>query len=381
MTSFPSVCVCILSAQLSENIGLSNLIETVVPSVRIIYVLGKKPVTHFKYSEFNLKIHFNEHSYYQPRDSIVMKIIGFIYSQIKITFDLIRILPDVEIVFFYMGSNLTLPALIAKIFGRKILIISTGSLHKCTRQNQRFIEKLFAIITSSLERNTQYLANRIIVYGNSYIHHAELERYLHKIIIAPKHFISVDTFKPIKKISERTKLIGFIGRLGLEKGILNFVDAIIRLQKTNSDLNFVIIGSGPLENELITLSKRLSNPKQLRMIPAIPHDDIPFYLNELYMLVLPSYSEGLPNIILEAMACGTPVLVTSVGALPDVVKDNETGFIIKTNSPVCIAEGILRVIAHSDLERITANARTLIENEFTYLNAVKRYKQLFNDID
>jgi len=61
--------------------------------------------------------------------------------------------------------------------------------------------------------------------------------------------------------------------------------------------------------------------------------DLAKYLNTLRLLVLPSSTEGLPNILLEAIACGTPVVSTPVGAIPDIIQDDENGFIMDNNSP------------------------------------------------
>jgi glycosyltransferase involved in cell wall biosynthesis len=112
----------------------------------------------------------------------------------------------------------------------------------------------------------------------------------------------------------------------------------------------------------------------------IPHDELPDYLNELKLLILPSYTEGLPNIMLEAMACGTPVLATPVGAIPDVIKEGRTGFIMENNSPGCIAENMMRALEYPDLDRIVENARELVKKEFTYGAAVERYRKILEDL-
>ena len=117
---------------------------------------------------------------------------------------------------------------------------------------------------------------------------------------------------------------------------------------------------------------------KVKFVGWISHDELPRYLNELKLLVLPSYTEGLPNIMLEAMACGTPVLATLVGAIPDIIKDGETGFIMENNSPECIAQNIIRALNHPNLERIAQNARALVEREFTFEKAVERYEKIVN---
>ena len=80
------------------------------------------------------------------------------------------------------------------------------------------------------------------------------------------------------------------------------------------------------------------------------------------------------------MACGTPVLATSVGGVPDVIKDEETGFIMKDNSPECIAKNVMRALEHPDLEKIVENARALVEREFTYEAAVERYRKILKEL-
>ena len=112
----------------------------------------------------------------------------------------------------------------------------------------------------------------------------------------------------------------------------------------------------------------------------ISHNDLPRYLNQLRLLVLPSYTEGLPNIMLEAMACGTPVLATSVGAVPDVIIDGKTGFIMENNSPECIAENVVRALEHPDLEQIAEAGRRFVEENFTFERVVERWKEVLDEI-
>ena len=183
-----------------------------------------------------------------------------------------------------------------------------------------------------------------------------------------------------KKFGERDNLVGYIGRLSEEKGTLNFVKAIPEISKEKDDLEFLIGGDGQLCDKIKKHLDENNLNDKVNLAGWIPHDKLPDYLNGLKLVVLPSYTEGLPNLMLEAMACGTPVLATPVGAIPDMITDEESGFILEDNSPECIAENVIRALEHPDLERIVKNARALVEREFTYEAAVERYRKILENI-
>jgi len=84
--------------------------------------------------------------------------------------------------------------------------------------------------------------------------------------------------------------------------------------------------------------------------------------------------------VLEAMACGTIILVTPVGAVPDIIKNGINGFILQNNSPDIIAKRILDVLDKKGLQQISNNGRTTIENNYTYEIAVKRFKHILEKI-
>ena len=100
---------------------------------------------------------------------------------------------------------------------------------------------------------------------------------------------------------------------------------------------------------------------------------MPIYLNNIKLLVMPSVKEGLPNTLLEALACGTLVLATPVGGIPGLIRDGETGFIMENNTPECIAKNIMRALNHPDLEKIVENGRDLIKTKHSYEHSVKTF--------
>ena len=85
--------------------------------------------------------------------------------------------------------------------------------------------------------------------------------------------------------------------------------------------------------------------------------------------------------MLEAMACGTQVLATPVGAIPDVIIDGKTGFIMENNSPECIAENVIRELASPDQEEIAEAGRRFVEENFTFEKVVENWRRILQEIE
>ena len=150
--------------------------------------------------------------------------------------------------------------------------------------------------------------------------------------------------------------------------------------KNIKDIEFLIVGDGNFNNEIknFILTNNVNN--RVKFIGWISHETIPDYLNELKLLIIPSYTEGLPNILLEAMACGTPVLATPVGAIPDIIRDGETGFILSENDPDNIVENIKNILNSHYLNSIVGNAKNFVEKNYTFSECVKNYEKVIQEV-
>ena len=322
------------------------------------------------------------------RKNLLSRIIRFFLVQWLIIVSLIKISKDIDIVISPLGGTAGeghfVPIIFAKLLGKKAIVLHRGEM-KTHGMLLADPTRLFNVLTPSivkiLQRTTYYCADLIGVQGKNIIGIAGLDRYEAKIFISSARYINTDLFTIKNKLNNRRKLVGFVGQLSFGKGVMNFVNAIPLISKEFDDIEFLIGGNGLLFDEIENITRGNKLYANVNLVGWVSHDDrLPDVLNELKLLILPSHSEGLPGIVVEAMACGTPVLATPVGAVPDVIKDGETGFIMENNSPECIAENVIRALKHPELEMILGDARALVEREFTYKVVVEKYRKMLETI-
>lgn len=161
--------------------------------------------------------------------------------------------------------------------------------------------------------------------------------------------VGVDTelFHPMDKNKLRrdlglgieAKIVLFVGRITQLKGI----DLIYQCASNTPDIQYIFIGRKSDEK-----GKDLDN---CIFVGEVPHSEIPYWMNAADILILPSYSEGLPTVVAEALSCGIPVVVSDVGGCPEVVLDEETGFVIRTGDADQLKSRILYLFSDKEIIR------------------------------
>ena len=381
----PDLKVCVVTSIVTGipplNLLTYSFVQVLEPTVdELVLITGNYP----EKDVFSPKIKLININHDSKKQSLIIRIPKFIIMQIKFTWSLIKILPKIKVVVFFLeGGQFLFPMLAARLACRKTITVITHSSSQIAKQSNK--SKFLPLVMSILETITRKLAYKLVVYSPSIVPQFNLEKHKNKIIVAHEHFIDFNMFKLKNSLGERNNHVGYIGRLSSEKGILNLIEAVALLASEENKIEknktkFFIIGVGELKEEAKRLINQNNLNEKIQLLGRVMHKEIPKYLNEMKLLVIPSYTEGLVNVMLEAMACGTPVLATAVGAIPDVIKDGETGFILEDNSPDTIARGITRALNHPNLEQVAANARALVEREFTFEAAVERYRKIFNEI-
>lgn len=336
----------------------------------------------------NKKIYIKNIKYRSSSRWMFVRIPKFIIMQIKISYHLIKIGNKIDTIFFSIGAiGLFLPMIAAKLMRKKVILIhpSADAIKKTAEISYR--KKLMGMggriilpIVGFLERLSCALSNRIVVFSPNLTQTA-LKRYVNKISMnGSRFFVDEDHFKVEKDINSRENVIGYFGRLSEIKGVMNFIKAIPLISGKSTIAGFVIGGDGPLRDKIEKEIKDAKIEGRIKFTGWIPHDKLPKYLNEIKLLIIPSYTEVGPQLLFEAMACGTPVLATPVGVVPDVIKDGESGFIMGNNSPECIAENIIRALEHPNLNEIGKNAMDIIEEKYTYDAVVERYREILKNL-
>jgi glycosyltransferase involved in cell wall biosynthesis len=369
--------LCVITQRLPNREGsdvlVTDLLRVLEPIASEIFVISGN----FPEKSISGKIHVLNIKNSNKRRSMFVRTLNYLIEQIKVSMKIAKLPRDVDIVIFYIGANFYIFGnLIAKLLKKKTVIIVTGSA-ACAKNI--YGNNVFPVIMIALEKFAYNLTDHIIVESKSIISQLGLKRYKKKIILGGS-FFDTNLFRLEKSISQREELVGYIGRLGEEKGIINFVTAIPLILKKRTDLKFLIGGDGQLREQI---EKFLSFNNLLDKVEFkgwIPRDQLVNYYNEFKLLVVPSYFESIPIVALEAMACGTPVLATPVGGITDVIKDEENGFILQNNLKETIADAVVNILKSSILDDISKSAHSYIQNDFTFASATERYRAILNDI-
>ncbi|HEY7302844.1 MAG TPA: glycosyltransferase family 4 protein [Bryobacteraceae bacterium] len=171
------------------------------------------------------------------------------------------------------------------------------------------------------------------------------------------------------RCNEHTKVILSVGRLSREKGYMDLVRAMRALIDADRQLSckLIIVGQGPEEDALRAAIRDLQLDHAVRLLCS-EGDVVPFYrLADVF--VLPSLTEGMPNVVFEAIAAEVPIVATAVGGIPEMLRDVQTAVLVQPGRPDALRSAILDLLNSStERRRMAGNARALARHRFSIEN-------------
>lgn len=152
-------------------------------------------------------------------------------------------------------------------------------------------------------------------------------------------------------------LLLFVGNLKVAKGCLDLLEAFPAVAEACPQARLVYVGDGPCRARIGERSAQLGVAERVQCVGAIEHASLGDWFRAADLLCLPSHNEGVPNVVLEAMACGTPVVATRIGGIPEVVPDY-AGTLVPVQNPSALSSALIKAGARTwDNQRIAFHAR------------------------
>lgn len=172
----------------------------------------------------------------------------------------------------------------------------------------------------------------------------------------------------------------FLGRLGKRKGSYDLLDAVALLGKRGLRPRLLLGGDGELE-QVRERARALGIADQLEMLGWVRGRDKQRLLDRAMVYALPSYNEGLPMSVLEAMASGLPILSTPIGGIPEAVIDGEQGYLVQPGDVTALADRLQRLLVDTDhAAALGAAARARVAQTFAADVLVPRVEQLYREL-
>jgi glycosyltransferase involved in cell wall biosynthesis len=206
--------------------------------------------------------------------------------------------------------------------------------------------------------------------------------------------VDTDSFQKthdIDSLKRKYKLKGpailFVGRLIDWKGPDYLIKAMPEILLRFPTAKLLIIGSGPLKEKLVSLVEGFTLNEHVIFIDRVPQQELVTFYSTADIFVLPSIinekseTEGLGVVLLEAMACGLPVIGSDVGGISDIIKNGETGLLVCQKDSKDLGNQIIRLLTDASLRgKVVGNARNLIETQFSWEVVAERFIKVYRDV-
>jgi glycosyltransferase involved in cell wall biosynthesis len=184
-------------------------------------------------------------------------------------------------------------------------------------------------------------------------------------------------FRHIEVRRQARKLL-YAGRLAAEKGLPVLFESLKLLGQEKYVFELTLVGDGIERKYLEELARQMGIADRLVFAGFASQDGVRDYLLQSDIFILPSFAEGVPVSLMEAMACGVPVIATHVGGIAELVEHGETGLLVPASDAVALRDAIARYLNDFGLrEKVSRQGRDKVMSDFNLDNEVDKLAQLF----
>ena len=294
-----------------------------------------------------------------------LPVIRYFYDIISFLFNLLSFRKKIDYLFCFGVGNDAVKGLLANVFFGipfSFSIRGPDSYQKASRFYKKIIELLVSKC-SMIHVQTDSIRED---FGNFIPNN--------KMVVIPNG-INLSARKYLN-YSERDRQIIFIGRMvsdkrGADKGIRYLIDS---LDKIPFNFKCLLVGDGPDKFNL----QKLASGKKVDFKGRVSPKKIGFYLSNSIVLNLPSINEGFPNVIIEAMAEGTPIVSTNVGGIKDIVEHGKTGFLVDTKNSNQIAKFNKKLLGDKNCWRTLSQNCLEKVKEYDWKKIIKEFEEAFS---
>jgi glycosyltransferase involved in cell wall biosynthesis len=208
----------------------------------------------------------------------------------------------------------------------------------------------------------------------------ELKKIYYGEILVIPNGIELENYKNLSKYrftKSDKKIILFIGTLSPVKGLRYLIRAIEIIHAEMENTILMIIGDGEERKFLEEIVIKLHLENVVIFQGRIPNEDVPKYMVQGDIFVLPSLSEGFPNVILEAMAVGLPIVSTNVNGLSEIIKNNENGYLVEPRNPQQLAEKVLMILKNPMQSKTISRNNIEKAKKYSWKNVVEGLEDVY----
>ena len=243
-------------------------------------------------------------------------------------------------------------------------------------------------IFSRLIRFSLNSSSRIIAVSGDLANKIELMG-INKDVTILRNAVDISRFKPSKniemrqnyKIDDKDILILFIGHLESFKGIFELMDAFKKIRINQDNCKLMIVGEGHEEQKVKNIVSKLDLDNYIIFTGKVSPETIQNFYQMADIFTLPSYTEGLPLVVVEAMACGLPVVVSKVGGIPELVKDGINGFLVPPKDRFSLTKKLEILVNNEELrQKFGLKALETVDDEFNIEKKVEKMIEIYKEL-